>query len=366
MSLILNLPDHPSLREMLETISTAEELCDKSLRTSEKAIYNKLRNHLDIRFEVKKIEKTSDKAFLLIQAVLGGIGLKTEFKGTDSQPYLEALSLFRHAPRIARAVVEVAVAKKVGTQVKHGLELVRCLTAKAWEDRPIVLKQVEHIGEKSIKVLAEHGIASLCALRSQTPLRIETLLNRRPPFGLEVLACANELPQYRLNITELGMRSSAGKGPIEVDISIDCSLLEPSQVIKVKRQKHRVIDMTAVLTLTSTSDFIDFRRIPTKVLKGRKTFEITANLTKPSQSIIVIISSESVAGSSVQRIHKPTIPVTEFPVLDTRPLSSIESDLVGLEDDPDFWNMRIDDSENEFVFSKDGSKRKSFLFFPTS
>lgn len=85
-------------------------------------IYNKLRNHLDIRFEVKKIEKTSDKAFLLIQvcarinlcpnvvddhippckAVLGGIGLKTEFKGTDSQPYLEALSLFRHAPRIAR------------------------------------------------------------------------------------------------------------------------------------------------------------------------------------------------------------------------------------------------------------------------
>lgn len=89
------------------------------------------------------------------------------------------------------------------------------------------------------------------------------------------------------------MRSSAGKGPIEVDISIDCSLLEPSQVIKVKRQKHRVIDMTAVLTLTSTSDFIDFRRIPTKVLKGRKTFEITANLTKPSQSIIVIISSVS-------------------------------------------------------------------------
>lgn len=42
MSLILNLPDHPSLREMLETISTAEELCDKSLRTSEKAVGCKL------------------------------------------------------------------------------------------------------------------------------------------------------------------------------------------------------------------------------------------------------------------------------------------------------------------------------------
>jgi ATP-dependent DNA helicase HFM1/MER3 len=64
-----------------------------------------------------------------------------------------------------KAAVEVAIAKKLGAQIKHGLELyvpyppsdipanmiprIRCLSAKAWEDRPTVLRQVEQIGEKS-------------------------------------------------------------------------------------------------------------------------------------------------------------------------------------------------------------------------
>jgi hypothetical protein len=34
---------------------------------SSSQIYNKIRQHNDIRFTVKKVEKTSDKVFLLIQ-----------------------------------------------------------------------------------------------------------------------------------------------------------------------------------------------------------------------------------------------------------------------------------------------------------
>jgi ATP-dependent DNA helicase HFM1/MER3 len=66
-----------------------------------------------------------------------------------------------------KAVVEVAIVKHNGPQLKHGLEVyvlrlayfctfdnlthfsLRCLTAKAWEDRPVVLKQIEQIGERS-------------------------------------------------------------------------------------------------------------------------------------------------------------------------------------------------------------------------
>jgi ATP-dependent DNA helicase HFM1/MER3 len=33
-----------------------------------------------------------------------------------------------------------------------GTNSVRSLTAKTWEDRPLVLRQIEQIGEKSIKV----------------------------------------------------------------------------------------------------------------------------------------------------------------------------------------------------------------------
>ncbi|KAJ6618834.1 Sec63 Brl domain-containing protein [Mycena sp. CBHHK59/15] len=297
MGLILALPERPTLRDIP---------------------LNKLRKHNDIRFEIKKIEKTADKVFLLIQAVLGGIPLSSpEYKSNDSQPHLEAFSIFKHISRIARVVVEVAIVKKRGAQLKYGLELVRCLTAKAWEDRPVVLRQIESIGEKSLVsyVLAENKITSFDILRKQETWKIETLLNRRPPYGHEVLASVNELPQYTLAITEVEVSSNGGKDPVEVELSIKCGLLvEPLSVPKAKKQKGRY-QMTAILTLTSDMEMIDFRRIPTKVLKETKSFEITAELTKPSQSVVVCITSDL--------------------------------DLAGLEDDPDFWNMDVDEHGDE-------------------
>ncbi|KAJ6490602.1 Sec63 Brl domain-containing protein [Mycena vitilis] len=351
MSLILALPERPTLRDILEMISASEELSETKLRVSEKTVYNKLRKHNDIRFEIKKVEKTSDKVFLLIQAVLGGISLNSpEYKSSDSQPNLEAFSVFKHIPRIARVVVEVAIVQKRGAQLKHGLELVRCLTAKAWDDRPVVLRQIESIGEKSLKVLAENGITSLALLGRQEPYRIETLLNRRPPFGHEVLASVRELPRYTLAVNEVEVHSNGGKDPVEIELSITCGLAVEATPngSKAKKQKGRA-QMTAILTLTSDSEMIDFRRIPTKALRDTKTFEITAELTKPSQSIVVFITSESVAGVTVTETFKPKIPYKEYPTRDTRPPTALDLDMEGLEDDPDFWNMDVDEHGDEIV-----------------
>ncbi|KAF9482800.1 hypothetical protein BDN70DRAFT_392856 [Pholiota conissans] len=205
------------------------------------------------------------------------------------------------------------------------------------------------MGEKSIKVLAEHGITSFESLRKQSPLKIETLLNRRPPFGLDVLASIADLPCYTLAIKETAIYSDGGKSPVQVDLVIECGLLEQKLVhsSKAKKQRMRAFQTTAVLTLTSDCDLIDLRRIPTKALKGGKSFKVTAELTKPSQSVIVVVTSalqETIAGVVSQHLYKPSIPSSEYPVLDTRPISSIDLDLVGLEDDPDFWNMTLDSS----------------------
>ncbi|KAJ6490475.1 hypothetical protein DFH09DRAFT_1003499 [Mycena vulgaris] len=381
MGLILALPERPTLRDILDMISSSEELAETKLRSSEKTVvfpfvsvddetelfqlFNKIRKHNDIRFEVKKVEKTSDKINLLIQAVLGGISLNApEYKTTDSQPSLEAFSVFKHISRIARVVVEVAIVKKRGAQLKYGLELVRCLTAKAWEDRPVVLRQIESIGEKSLKVhllwvivfslskpvlqvLAENGITSIALLRKQETYRIETLLNRRPPFGNEVLASVNELPQYTLAIKEVEVHSNGGKDPVEIELSITCGLaVEQLNPSKGRKQKGRT-QMTAILTLTSDSEMVDFRRIPTKALKDTKTFEISAELTKPSQSVVVFITSESIAGVTVSEVYKPKVPNREYPTRDTRPPTAMDLDLEGLEDDPDFWNMPVDQHGDE-------------------
>ncbi|KAF5380937.1 hypothetical protein D9615_004089 [Tricholomella constricta] len=381
MSLILALPDRPTLRELLEMISSSEELSDTKLRASEKSALNKLRKHPDIRFEIKRLEKTSDKVFLLIQAVLGGISLNTaEYKSADSHPQLEAFGIFRHVSRIARAIVEVGVFKRLGSQVKYGLELVRCLTAKAWEDRPVVLRQLEQIGEKSIKVLAEHGISSIAQLLKQDALRIDTLLNRRAPFGLELLASVREMPQYFLKVSELNVSSNGGKDPVEIDLSVECGLLEQQDgqmSSKAKKQKGRAFNMTVVLTMSSDMELFDYRRISTKSLKEKKIFTVTVELTRPSQSITVLITSvrgfiakekrqtqitnstqETIAGLVATKAYRPSLSPKEFPMPNTRPLTTTDMDLAGLEDDPGFWDMDVDEKGDDVKQVRDLTKPK--------
>ncbi|KAG1903838.1 uncharacterized protein F5891DRAFT_1208495 [Suillus fuscotomentosus] len=368
MKAILDLSPTASLRDILEMISTSEELSDLKLRSGEKQVYEKIRRHNDIRFAVKKIQGTSDKVFLLMQAVLGGLPLNSaEYRNGESQPCLEALSVFRHVSRIAITVAEVAIIKKNGAQVKHGLELVRCLHAKAWEDRPIVLKQLEYIGEKSIKILAENHITSIPKLRSTSPLRLEELLNRRSPFGSEVLLAANELPSYFLTLTEVKVSPSDGKCPVDIELSVECGLLLDKRASKgSKKHKRGGFDMTTLLTITSDFVFIDFRRISTKVLRERKSFVINAQLTRPSQTINVSISSDKIAGVTVTESFKPSLPTNRYPTLNTRPMTSLEMDLEGLEDVADFWDMGPDDDDELNLPIKDLTRPRSPLQSNTS
>ncbi|CCM03617.1 uncharacterized protein FIBRA_05759 [Fibroporia radiculosa] len=364
MNSILQLSDRASMRDILETISNAEEFSDIKIRSGEKQVYNKMRAHNDIRFQIKKVEKPSDKIFLLIQAVLGCISLSDpDYKKGDNNPTMEGFSVFRHVVRIAKGrvrrlliissltdvlqvVAEVAIVKRAGALLKHSLEVIRCLSAKAWEDRHTVLRQVEHIGEKSLKVLAEYGITTLSTLRIQEPLRLEALLNRRPPFGHEVLAAVQQLPEYTLNINEIEVTTHGGKKAVEVELLIECGLItDGTPGPKMKKAKNKFTDMTTVLTLTSDLDFIDFRRIPTKALKETKTFTLNVELRKPSQSIVTYISSESIAGVTVSQSYKTNIAAKQFPPVNTRPHNSVGLLLEGLDDVPDFWNMDPDDDD---------------------
>ncbi len=81
----------------------------------------------------------------------------------------------------------------------------------------------------------------------------------------------------------------------------------------------------------------DLRR--TKSLKESKTFEVTAELERPSQSINVYISSvgistgrqllmltfeqECVAGVTVTKFYKPDISASQYPTRNTRPQTSL-------------------------------------------
>ncbi|KAL7283636.1 hypothetical protein ACG7TL_003072 [Trametes sanguinea] len=357
MMTILKLPETASVREILEAISCADEFSDIKFRAGEKQVYNKLRTHQDIRYTLKKIEKPSDKVFILIQAILGAINLADPaYKTGESQPYTESLPILRHISRISRAVVEVAIMRQAGLFVKNALEVMRCLNAKAWEDRSVVFRQLDDIGLKSLKVLAENKVTTFAALRRMDPgliekvysftqfllnalaLTMEQLLNRKPPFGHEVLASVNQLPRYTVTISEEDM--SVKEDGVEVELSIECGLAQNLQTHKSKKgKKQRRWDMTLVLTLTSDNTFVDFRRISTVALKESRTFSVSAKLTKPSQTIVVYVTSDTYAGLTVSAFYKPAVDSASFPIMDTRPQDALARDLEGLEDMADFWDM---------------------------
>ncbi|GJJ12341.1 hypothetical protein Clacol_006582 [Clathrus columnatus] len=282
------------------------------------------------------------------QAVLGGLPINApEYRIPDSQPFLEAITVLRHAVRIARTIAEVALVKKHGPVLRAGMETIRSLSGKAWEDRPIVLRQIEQIGEKSIKVLTQNNIKTLAALRKVTPSQLELLLNRRPPFGDQVLSTVSELPQYCLSVLDSFVQSSGKNKPIVVELTIECKLSEDTNKTR-KNTKHRFasLGMTSILTLTNELAFVDFRRIPTKALRDPKKFSVTVAFTKPSQFIVITTSPDNFAGLSVTETYKPSISAENYPVLDTKPLGyDVDEILAGLEDDPTFWQATLDESD---------------------
>lgn len=84
------------------------------------------------------------------------------------------------------------------------------------------------------------------------------LLNRKSPFGHVVLDSLAELPKYRIKVSQTSVMTDNGKNPVRIKFSIECELVSSASA-KVK--KFRYHDVTAILSLTSDYDLIDFRRI---------------------------------------------------------------------------------------------------------
>lgn len=89
----------------------------------------------------------------------------------------------------------------------------------------------------------------------------QQMLNRKPPFGLNVIAAAKQLPQYTLRVVETSLVTHKAQGPVEVELEVECGMIVERDAVPMKRAKSRTSDMTLVLTVTSELDFVDFRRI---------------------------------------------------------------------------------------------------------
>lgn len=113
----IKLQRSPSMRLILETLSSAEEFSSTRL-TGDKGSLNAVNKHPEIRFKLKgKVSSASDKVFLMIQSVLGSVPFEEK---KSLQLTNELNGIMREATRVIRskigifilAVVEIFVEKR--------------------------------------------------------------------------------------------------------------------------------------------------------------------------------------------------------------------------------------------------------------
>lgn len=69
------------------------------------------------------------------------------------------------------------------------------------------MRQLEGIGEKSIKVFSEKNINTLEDVRNSDSTRLEMIMNRNPPFGRNLIRQVSAFPRLKLSFEKVSSRN---------------------------------------------------------------------------------------------------------------------------------------------------------------
>ena len=324
MLALMKIPEGANTRAVLEAVAEAEEFEDQRLRQGEKGFLSSLRIHAEIRFPPRQVARVADKVSLLIQAHLSLVNLAQYYKAGpgDATPYLDIKRIMPHATRICKAAVDIAIYRRDGQTCKVALDLARSIAAGGWDGSPAILRQVDQVGEKSIKALANAGISTWQSLANTTPARVELILNRNPPFGSKVVAMAQSVPRIGLEVMQ---RSSLAANPASVPavtnrtdeqaamastsrtkVVLDVVVrVENRATCILKSKKSGMALSVCILTLTSESAFVDFRRMPIWRFDSEKRFTLHVFLADLKTRILTYATCDEVAGTAMRAELQP-------------------------------------------------------------
>ncbi|TKY85335.1 hypothetical protein EX895_005497 [Sporisorium graminicola] len=308
-------------RAVLEAVSRAEEFGDQRIRPGEKGFLNLLRTHPEIRYPPRQVAQVADKISLLVQAQLSAINLAQLSQPAvgEASPHMDIRRIIPHATRIARAVVDITIYRQDGTACKVALDLARSIAAEAWDGSPAMLRQIDQIGERSIKALANAGITTWQSLASTTSAKIEMILNRNPPFGSKVIAAAQSVPRIELEMMQRSSSPSTSSfaslpanrsadpsaavqvRPSGIKVVLDVVIrIENRATCMLKSKKSKMALSVCILTLTSDGDYVDFRRMPIWRFQSEKQFTLHVHLTDPRRRILTYAACDEIAGTLMQ------------------------------------------------------------------
>ncbi|OON19280.1 hypothetical protein X801_04856 [Opisthorchis viverrini] len=102
------------------------------------------------------------------------------------------------------------------------LEFKKTLQFLAWMNQPFAsLLNLQHLGTTDIEKLMLAGLMTLHSIENTSTSELERILEKRPPFGEQLLDSVRLIPKYVLEVEQLNAQSRSG----EVDFIVsndDC------------------------------------------------------------------------------------------------------------------------------------------------
>jgi ATP-dependent DNA helicase HFM1/MER3 len=187
----------------LSALSQASEFKDIRFRSGEKSLYKSINQSPSIRFPIPvNLSLPPHKVSLLIQSVLGAADIvwDKETSKHRNQYSMEVAAVFKHVHRLMRCIIDCQISLGDSVAIQNALLLQRSLSARAWDDGPLQMKQIQDIGVVAVRKLVNAGIRTVEELEFAEPHRLETILGRNPPFGLKLLDRLKSFPKLRVSV----------------------------------------------------------------------------------------------------------------------------------------------------------------------
>eukprot|EP01135_Chromosphaera_perkinsii_P001737 Nk52_evm6s210 gene=Nk52_evmTU6s210 len=197
MNLLIFEAKDLAFENVLSLVAQAEEFSDIRLRVNEKKALNNLNaskeNH--IRFPIKgKIKTARMKIECLFQAALGCMAV------TDFSLAQDTKKIFQVGERVLECAVDYYSQRQLYKPLRALLLMRKCVKLKLWENSPYFTKQLEKVGNSLSALLAKSGIKSWKDLVGSDPRHLESIVNRNPPFGNQLLHEASKVPFFCVKI----------------------------------------------------------------------------------------------------------------------------------------------------------------------
>ncbi|KAI9838346.1 MAG: hypothetical protein M1819_005614 [Sarea resinae] len=299
------------MRIFLSAVAQADEFREVRLKGGEKPLYKEINKGLSIKFPINvDIALPAHKVSLIIQSELGGAEFPSDeqYQRHKAQYQQDRTTVFQHIHRLIRCLIDCQLYLKDAVSSRNALELARSFSARAWDDSPLQLKQVEQIGPVAVRKFASAGINSIEALEATEPHRIEMIMSRNPPWGNRILNHLKQFPKPRVSMKMMGQQVKNGQG-VQIRIKADIGFLNE----KVPAMLNRKPIYMCFLAESSDGYLFDFRRMSAQKLGDGQEFVFPAALTNADQYITGYVMCDEIAGTLRYAVLKPDVSPTLFP-----------------------------------------------------